>query len=351
MEKVAIVGLGLIGSSIGLGLRKWAAQEGGRAPKVRVVGFDIDIQQQQQAKRMNAIDDTSWDLPSVVRDAELVVVATPVGAVREVFATVGDHLAHGSVVTDTCSTKAQVMAWARQTLPTTTSFIGGHPLAGKTQSTEAADAALFRSATWCLAPATNAPEPAIQTVLGLVAALGAEPQFIDPAEHDGFVGGVSHLPFALSSALMHTVSSGPAWRDMKLLTATGFRDVSRLAAGSPEMYRDICLTNRESLLRWLDAYAAALRELRALVADEGPEQSEALTAYFAKARDARADWATAERTDGELLQDTESELSKASFTGQFGQMLLGGLSRRRLPKQPSGNGAGDTPRRERPDRT
>lgn len=244
------------------------------------------------------------------------------------------------------------MAWARESLPTTTSFIGGHPLAGKTQSTEAADGALFRAATWCLCPGTQAPESAIQTVLGLVAALEAEAQFIDPVEHDGFVGGVSHLPFALSSALMRTVSAGPGWRDMKLLTASGFRDVSRLAAGSPAMYRDICLTNRESLLRWLDEYDTALRELRALVADDGPDAGQALAEYFTKARDARADWATAERTDGQLLQDTESELGKATLSGQFGQMLLGGFGRRRRLDNPSGdNGAGEKARRERPDRS
>ena len=350
MEKVAIVGLGLIGASIGIGLRQWAAQEKG-GPKLHVVGFDIDIQQQQQAKRMKAVDDTTWDLPSAVRDADLVVVATPVGAVREVFATIGDSLKHGSVVTDTCSTKAEVMAWARELLPTTTSFVGGHPLAGKTQSTEAADGTLFRGATWCLCPAVKAPEQAIQTVLGLVAALEAEAQFIDPLEHDGFVGGISHLPFVLSSALMHVVSTGPAWRDMKTLTATGFRDVSRLAAGSPEMYRDICLTNRESLLRWIDGYSETLAVFRRILADEGPEQTQALEAYFVKARDARADWATAERTDGQLLQETSEELSKTSLSGQFGQMLLGGLARRRGDRLSGTNGKGDAPRRERPDRT
>jgi prephenate dehydrogenase len=354
MEKVSIIGLGLIGASIGLGLREWDARENRDGSKLQVVGFDIDLAQQQQARRMKAVQDTSWDLPSAVHDADLVIVATPVGAVREVFTTIGDHLKHGSVVTDTCSTKAQVMDWARELLPTTTNFVGGHPLAGKTQSTEAADAKLFQGATWCITPMLKAPEAAIQTVLGLAAALGAESQFIDPVEHDAFVGGVSHLPFVLSSVLMRTVSGGPAWRDMKTLTATGFRDVSRLAAGSPAMYRDICLTNRESLLRWVDEYAAGLQQVRALLADESDPEGKALEDYFTGARDARADWATAERTDGELRQDTEQELSKASLSGQFTQMLFGGLARRRRfdRSDPSGaHDAGGNGRRERPDRT
>jgi prephenate dehydrogenase len=350
MERVAIIGLGLIGTSIGLGLREWAGRDKRGGAKLHVVGFDIDMAQQQQAKRMKATDEMAWDMPSAVRDADVVIVATPVGAVPQVFDLIGDHLKHGSVVTDVCSTKGQVMAWAREKLPTTTSFVGGHPMAGKTQSTEGAEAGLFKGATWCVCPSVRAPEGAVQTVLGLVAALEAEAQFIDPVEHDGFVGGVSHLPFVLSATLMNTVSTGPAWRDMKLLSASGFRDVSRLASGSPEMHADICETNRESVLRWLDEFTANLQEFRARLADDGPRANVALRDYFVKARDARADWATAERTDGALAQDTESELSKSAITGQFSQMLFGGLARRR-PIEGKTNGADEPKRRERPDRT
>ena len=350
MERVAIIGLGLIGTSIGLGLRDWVARDKrAGSDKLHVVGFDIDIAQQQQAKRMKATDDMTWDMPAAVRDADLVIIATPVGAIPQVFETIGDHLKHGSVVTDVSSTKGLVMGWAREKLPTTTSFIGGHPMAGKTQSTEAAEATLFKGATWCICPSVRASEAAVQTVLGMVAALEAEPQFIDPEEHDGFVGGVSHLPFVLSSALMNTVSSGPAWRDMKLLSASGFRDVSRLASGSAEMHRDIVQTNRTSVLRWVDEYAVQIQEFRALLAEESDNQSAKLLDYFSRARDARADWATAERTDGQLTQDTESELSKTALTGQFSQMLFGGLARRRLDSG-KGTGANESKRKERSDR-
>jgi prephenate dehydrogenase len=347
MERVAIIGLGLIGTSIGLGLREWSARDKRGEQQLHVVGFDVDLAQQQQAKRMKATDEMTWDMPSAVRDADLVIVATPVGAVADVFETIGDHLKHGSVVTDVCSTKGQVMEWAREKLPTTCSFIGGHPMAGKTQSTEAAEATLFKGATWCVCPSVRASEASVQTVLGMIAALDAEAQFIDANEHDGFVGGVSHLPFVLSSTLMNTVSASPAWRDMKLLSASGFRDVSRLASGSAEMHRDICQTNRESVLRWIDEYTANLQEFRAALADESDEQGKALHDFFTKARDARADWSTAERTDGELAQDTGAELSKGAIGSQFGQMLFGGMLRRRGDKS---NGAGDPKRSERADR-
>ncbi|MFN8512274.1 MAG: prephenate dehydrogenase/arogenate dehydrogenase family protein [Chloroflexia bacterium] len=333
MERVAIIGLGLIGTSIGLGLREWNAREKKRdnQDRIYVVGFDSDLSQQSLAKKMKALDDTAWDMPAVVRDADVVIVATPVGAVPDVFRTIGDHLKHGSVVTDVCSTKGNVMDWARELLPTTTSFVGGHPMAGKTQSTEAAEATLFKGATWCICPSVRAPEAAVQTVIGLVAALEAESQFVDPYEHDGFVGGVSHLPFMLSSVLMNTVSSGPGWRDMKLLSASGFRDVSRLAGGSVDMHRDICLTNTDSIVRWIDEFAANLQEIRGVLV--GPEEARpaALTEFFTKARDARADWATAERVVGQLAQDTEGELSRNAMAGQFSQMLFGGLARRRRP--------------------
>ena len=333
MERIAIIGLGLIGTSIGLGLREWAAREKKRDGKdrIEVIGFDIDLAQQQLAKKMKAVDNTAWNMPAVVRDADVVIVATPVGAVADVFRTIGDHLKHGSIVTDVCSTKGQVMEWARDLLPTTTNFIGGHPMAGKTQSTEAAEATLFKGATWCVCPSVRAPEAAVQTIIGLVAALDAEPQFIDPDEHDGFVGGVSHLPFVLSTVLVNTVSSGPGWRDMKQLSAGGFRDTSRLAGGSVEMHRDICLTNTESIVRWIDEFTASLGEMRGLLTSDQPDQSAALHAFFNKARDARADWATSERSDGNLTQDTESELSRSAMAGQFGQMLFGGLARRRRP--------------------
>ena len=220
-------------------------------------------------------------------------------------------------------------------LPPTAHFVGGHPMAGKSQSIEGAEVDLFKDATWCVVPSVHADESAVQTVLGLVSALGAEPMFVDAHEHDGFVAGISHLPFVLSIALMRTVSADPGWRDMKFLTAGGFRDVSRLAAGSPEMHRDITATNREAVTRWLDSCIDELQHVRSLIAANTQEADETLLARFREARDARAEWATAERREGQLVQDTESELSKTSVGEQMSQMLVGGMFRR----QPRMNGS------------
>ncbi len=330
MQRVTILGLGLVGGSIGLGLRRWSATNGeGGQPALEVTGFDTDLEQQSYAEKLKAVDRTVWDLAKAVREADLIVVCTPVAAMEETFVDIAPHLKHGAVVTDTGSTKAQVLEWANRLLPRTVAFVGGHPMAGKSQSIEAAEADLFKGATWCVAPSINASEDAIRNVLGMIAALGAEPFFIDPVEHDAFVAGVSHLPFVLSAALMRSVSRDPSWRDMKTLTAGGFRDVSRLASGSPAMHRDILLTNRDAIGRWIDAYIATLTEVRETLRKAPEDASAPLTEFFDQARDARAEWATQTTREGELLQGTEADLSPEKLGDQMSRMLLGGFARRR----------------------
>ncbi|HET8524283.1 MAG TPA: prephenate dehydrogenase/arogenate dehydrogenase family protein [Thermomicrobiales bacterium] len=330
MQRITIIGLGLIGGSIGLGLRQWS-QENSKSGEesIQVTGFDTDLEQQHYAQKIKAVDKTEWNLEKAVRDADLVVVAAPVRAIRETFEDIAPHLHHGAIVTDTGSTKTDVLTWANELLPRTVSFVGGHPMAGKAQSIEGAEATLFKEATWCIAPSPYASEDAIRNVLGMVAALGAEPFFIDPVEHDAFVGGVSHLPAILSAGLVNTVSSDPSWRDMKTLTAGGFRDMSRLAAGSPAMHRDIVLTNRDAVNRWIGAMITQLEDFRAMLNGDEEQASEAINSFFEKARDVRAEWATQTTREGELLQGTEMDLTKERFGDQMSRMLLGGLGGRR----------------------
>lgn len=347
MQKVTIIGLGLIGSSIGLGLRRWATKDGNRSAVLEVTGFDLDLEHQNYSKKLKAVDGTEWDLSRAVRDADLVVLAVPPLAAREVMESIAGHLKDGAVVTDTTSTKAEIMEWARTILPDTVSFVGGHPMAGKTQSVEGADAELFKDATWCVVPSVKADETAVQTVLGMVNALGAEPLFIDALEHDAYVAGISHLPFLLSVALMRSVSRDAGWRDMKHLSAGGFRDASRLAAGNPEMHRDICATNRGAIVRWLDTAIEELQHERSLIASATDEADETLLAHFAEARDARADWATTERREGQLVQQTQDELSRSSVGDQMNQMLFGGMFRRRPRMDSPGGRSRPAPRKDR----
>lgn len=329
MQRVLIVGLGLIGGSIGLALRRWAEERkiDGRKP-LEVTGFDPNLDHQRAAERLGAVDKGAWDLTKAVREADIVVLATPVNAMNEVMQDIAPNLKPGAIVTDTASTKSRVLDWASEILPSSVNFVGGHPMAGKTQSIEGAEADLFAGATWCITPSVRASEDAVRTVLGMVAATGAEPFFIDPGEHDAYVAGVSHLPFSISAALMNAVARDTSWREMKTLTAGGFRDTTRLSAGSPAMHRDILLTNREAVLRWIDGFSDTLGELRQVLASSDDEVATRLDAFFSEARDARADWATQTTREGELLQGTGAELSPESVSDHMGRMFLGGFAKR-----------------------
>jgi prephenate dehydrogenase len=343
MQRVAIIGLGLIGGSIGLGLKQWsAANAKGTDEALEIIGFDADIDQQQHAKKLYAVDRAEWDLSKAVKDADIIIVCTPVLAMKDTFINIAPHLKAGAVVTDVGSTKGDVLEWARTELPRTVSFVGGHPMAGKSQSIEGAEATLFKGATWCICPLPTAREEAIRNVLGMVAALDAEPYFVDANEHDGHVAGVSHLPFVLSAALVNAVSSDPSWRDMKTLTSSGFRDASRLASGSATMHRDIVVSNKAAVNRWINEAIKQLESVQTSMAkldgsDEETEAAEAeLLTFFNTARDARAVWSTQTGREGELLQNTEMDLVKEGFGDQMGRMLLGGFGRKRKAIASSG---------------
>lgn len=287
-HRVAIVGLGLIGGSLGLALRQAHIAE-------QVTGYDLGRGVCEQARKVGAIDQVHTSLADAVRGAELIVLATPVGAMRTLLQNMATLASPGAVITDVASTKSQVISWAEEFLPANLAFVGGHPMAGKEISgVEAADAALFRNRIYCLTPTTKTPPPALNKVLAMIESIGARVRFLEPAEHDGQVALVSHLPFIASTALMATATENENWGDASLLASSGFRDATRLAAGSPEMYRDICLTNHEALVRALDDYLATLHTLREHVAARDPHLNE----LFASSQEARQHW--------QATQDTEA---------------------------------------------
>ncbi|MBI4200925.1 MAG: prephenate dehydrogenase/arogenate dehydrogenase family protein, partial [Chloroflexi bacterium] len=260
MDKITIVGLGLIGGSIGLALTQ-SKREG-----LQVVGYDAEPEVGRKAAKRGAVHKAPWRLYDAVERASMVIIATPVLAIREVMEQIADMVAPGCVITDTGSTKEAIMDWAEDYLPEGVSFVGGHPMAGKeTSGIDSADPNLFRGARYVVIPGKNAKPEAVQTVMGLVELLGARPFFLNAHEHDSFVASVSHLPILLSAALVSAASKSPSWREISKLASTGFRDVSRLASGDPVMSLDICVTNRESIVYWLDQAVKELQEYRAMV--------------------------------------------------------------------------------------
>jgi prephenate dehydrogenase len=279
-QRVAIIGIGLIGGSIGLALRQKRAA-------IKVVGYDPARGVCDRACRIGAIDQCCDTLEDAVCGAELVILATPVGAMQRLLQGLATVLSPGTVVTDVASTKAQVIHWAEGLLPESVAFVGGHPMAGREVSgIDAADATLFHGRIYCLTPTARTSAAAVSTVCSLVEILGARVRFLDAVAHDEQVASISHLPFLASVALMNTVAEDDTWHDAALLAASGFRDASRLAAGSPEMYRDICLTNGDAIVGWLDKYIESLQVLREHVAGHDGEVDE----VFELAQERRLEW-------------------------------------------------------------
>ncbi|MPZ22804.1 MAG: prephenate dehydrogenase/arogenate dehydrogenase family protein [Dehalococcoidia bacterium] len=246
-QKIAIVGLGLIGGSIGLAIKK------ANLGNVSVVGYDRESAAMNKARRVGAVDSTEGSISSAVRDAACVIIAVPVMTARRVMEEIAPHLAEGAVVTDTGSTKLKVMEWAADSLPDHVSFVGGHPMAGKeTAGIDGADADLFRDATYCVVPMPDAPDGAVQVVLALVNALGARPWFVDPEEHDRYAAAISHMPMVLANALFTMARDSRAWPELSRMVGPGFKDMTRLASQDPEMQLDIVITNREGIVHWIE---------------------------------------------------------------------------------------------------
>jgi prephenate dehydrogenase len=287
VRRAAIIGLGLMGGSLGLALRVTGAASS-------ITGYDAVPAVITAARASGAVDEAADTVAACVAGADLVVLATPVVTMRAILAEAAPALAPGALITDVGSTKAAIMTWAAASLPRTVQFIGGHPMAGSERSgIAAASATLFDGAVWALTPAANADAAALDRLRALVRRLGARPLEIEAARHDAAVARASHLPLLAAAALALTAHAAEEWDLASALAAGGFRDTTRVASGSPEMARDICLTNAAPITRALDDYITALRDLRRAVAavDAG-----ALLARFTQARAVREAWAAARDT-------------------------------------------------------
>jgi len=266
---VAVVGLGLMGSSFALALKK-------ARPEIVIVGSDRNPLVVRKALDRDVVSTANTD-PSVVEMADVVFVGAPISALRAGFARLG-AIAEGKPVTDMASTKASVVEWAAAE---GIDLVGGHPMCGKeTSGIDAADPAMFEHAPWVL----TRDEPRI---VELVEAVGAEPIVMDAVTHDRLVAGVSHAAFLLSVGYVLSLSRRNDWRDASRLAAGGFRDMSRLAAGDPDLYAGVVRTNRENLIEMLDAVSAELSRLRRHLESDDPR----LVELFEEARRVRERWA------------------------------------------------------------
>jgi prephenate dehydrogenase len=280
--RLVVVGVGLIGASFALALK-------GAGAVRQVVGVGRSRANLERALAAGAIDETAPDPASAVDGADFVLVATPVAAMAEAFASLATRLPPDAVITDGGSTKRSVIAAARAALGTRIDqYVPAHPIAGSDESgAAAATAGLYRGREVILTPLEETPPERIARVRAAWRACGARVTEMGAAEHDAVLAAVSHLPHLLSYALVHDLAARADAGGLLAHAGSGFRDVSRLAASNPEMWRDICLANRDALLAELRRYQDELARLGAAL-----ERSDgaALERAFAAARAARRAW-------------------------------------------------------------
>lgn len=280
--KLVVIGVGLIGASFALALK--------RARAVRtVVGVGRTRANLAAARRLRVIDEVQADPARAVRDADLVLIATPVGQMGAVMTAIAPHLPPRAVVTDGGSTKQDVIAGARRFLGGRfRRFVPGHPIAGTERSGAAAGfAALYHDRLVVLTPLADTDQDAVRLVKRAWMACGARVVALDAREHDEMLAAVSHLPHVVAYALVNALAQRSDAARVLRFSAGGLRDTVRIAGSSPEMWADICIANRDALLAALDEYEDALEETRAAI-----EQGDAgtLRRLFAQARAARERW-------------------------------------------------------------
>jgi prephenate dehydrogenase len=279
-ERLCIVGVGLIGGSLARALR--AAGAGGE-----IVGCGRDARHLERARELGVIDRYATDVAGAVAGADLVVLATPLGAMGGLFAALRPSLAPDAVVTDVGSTKASVVAAARTGLDPgqLARFVPGHPIAGTEKSgVEASFAELFQQRRVILTPLAENPPAAVARVRALWQAAGSEVTEMEVAHHDLVLAATSHLPHMLAYTLVDTLARMHDKDEIFGYAAGGFRDFTRIASSDPVMWRDVCLANRDAILGMITRFQADLALLAAAI-EAGDEA--VISEVFHRAKAAR----------------------------------------------------------------
>lgn len=266
--QVAIVGLGLIGTSAGLALRRYQ-------DRVTVIGHDRDPEIAGRAKKMGAVDRTEWNLPNTVRNADRVILALPLGEIRDTLEAIAGDLKTGCVIIDTADVKVPVLAWAKTLLPADAYFVGAHPIVVADRADlEGARADLFDHKLFCLTPDMSTNDGAVRLAADVAEALGAQPYFIDAEEHDGLIAAVEHLPALTAAALMTLMTDSSGWGDMRKLAGSQFFLSTQLAAASGKEAVEGLFANRTHVVGWLDRLIEELMSWREQLT-EGDEKEAA----------------------------------------------------------------------------
>lgn len=274
LRHITVVGLGLLGGSISLAASRSLS-------RARIVGYSHRPSTRAKARQLEVATEVADSLRSSVTDADLVILATPLGTFESIFVEIGDVLPSGCIVTDVGSTKVLPHRWAVSRLPKSVHYVGSHPIAGSEQrGVEFARDDLLDQAMCVLTTTNRSNRRAVQMLKGFWAKLGCRIETMTPAEHDRIFANVSHLPHMTAVALTNANQND----DLKF-AGTGFIDTSRIASGPANIWADVLVTNARNATRGIDRIITELMKLRKAITDENRKQIEVL---LEKARDKRA---------------------------------------------------------------
>ncbi len=279
--QISIIGLGLVGASAGLALRRYP-------DKVRVVGHDKDSAAAGQARSMGAVEKTEWNLINAVGSADRILLATPLSEVEETLKVIAQDLKPGCLIFNMSGLNTAASGWAAEYLPANIGFVGAYPvLVSQDLETASATADLFQGKMMCLTPDARTADSAATLAADLAEALGAKPFFLDPAEFDGLVAAVEQLPLIIAGALLQATTGSRVWGDMRKLAGSQFYTTTQVLSEDAAAAASACLGNRDNLVRWIDALAGRLGEWRQAVIDGN---NEALVGGFEEGLKARRKW-------------------------------------------------------------
>ncbi len=277
-KKVSIIGVGLIGGSFALSLRKAGF-------KGTISGTGRNQDNLARAKRSGIIDEFGSNPAEGVKDADLILLASPVGQFPRIAEDIRGQLKKGAIVTDVGSVKAEVISKLEPFMPEGVSFVGGHPIAGKECSgADAASADLFNGARYIITPSPDTNKDALEKVTAVWKSFGSVIITMDPDEHDAIFAAVSHLPHVVAYVLINTIIDLHKDKDILPQGGKGLKDMTRIALSPPDLWRDICAYNKENMLKSLELFTSSVAQVESMIKKSDWDN---LWKEFQKARNGR----------------------------------------------------------------
>ena len=272
-KRVVIVGTGLMGGSLGLAIKKNKLAK-------EIVGLSQRQSSLMEALKVKAIDVAETDIEKAIRPADLVVLATPVDSIVKLLPTIAKYVKRGAVVTDLGSTKVEIVDTAEKVLLESATFIGSHPLVGsEKKGIEHAWPEMYEGAKCIITPSQNSHKGLIKKIRVFWEKLGSHVEETTPQQHDESLAFVSHLPHVLAFSLMETMSE-----EHLKLTTQSLKDMTRIASSTPQLWKDICITNSRQVVKSLDQFIEQLARIRKLIVQKDEDH---LVEYFTKAKEKR----------------------------------------------------------------